>query len=429
MAIYLRKRVKLFKGINVNFSKSGPSLSVGPRGAKLNISKRGIYASASIPGTGIYMRQKINGRGKSPSTRLINSANTVPTIPRKCPIAKTVGVLIILATIPCFFLTPLPWWSFPILLIVAFLLALFLMEHIAKFEDPNWHPNQPLINEEDEDSTEFISDSGNEKAIIYSPEEPIDGDMTLTYPIVISEADPYFVDVAHFAAERDDISVADVMRTFSIGYPRAKKIVEQLVESKIITPAMPGLRYGVLVNVTNLNDTLKMITLECPESNNDTMLEKRRELLFDRQKSAEEQEKLNRQAKLCELVPLASNEEKRGMIKEAILHYEEVVTAGIPVTLPYERLPIIYRKMKLYNDEIRVLESAIRVFSKENEYRATTAIKLGYIDFPTAMSALESNETVRDESGIVLLSLYDLNTYFNRLSKAKVLRDRNANNN
>ncbi|MDE6652454.1 MAG: DUF4236 domain-containing protein [Paramuribaculum sp.] len=423
MAIYLRKRVRLFKGINVNFSKSGPSLSVGPRGAKLNISKRGIYAYASIPGTGIYMRQKINGRGKSPSTRLINSANTVPTIPRKCPIAKLVGVIFLVTPMLIYMFTPLPWWSLLIVYVLSVVLGLIATEVIAKIEDPDWVPGQPLIQEEviEEDCRKLDEACSIENNMGITPSE--------TPKSIIHYADPLFVDAAHLAVENGRISTANVQRAFSIGYPRAKTIIDQLTEAKIISQAMPDLLHNILVSSENLDDCLKLLSLEYREETKDVLLEKRRELLFDRQKSAEEQEKLNRQAKLCELVPLASNEEKRGMIKEAILHYEEVVTAEIPVTLPYERLPIIYRKMKLYDDEIRVLETAIRAFSKENEYRATAAIKLGYIDFPTAMSALESNETVRDESGIVLLSLYDLNPYFNRLSKAKVLRDRNANNN
>lgn len=47
-------------GVHLNFSKSGVSTSIGPKGAKINIGKRGTYLNTSIPGTGLYSRQKIS---------------------------------------------------------------------------------------------------------------------------------------------------------------------------------------------------------------------------------------------------------------------------------------------------------------------------------------------------------------------------------
>lgn len=37
MGILFRKRIKIAKGVHLNISKSGTSLSVGPRGAKVMI--------------------------------------------------------------------------------------------------------------------------------------------------------------------------------------------------------------------------------------------------------------------------------------------------------------------------------------------------------------------------------------------------------
>lgn len=59
------KSVSPAKGIRVNLSKSGPSLSLGPKGATLNISKRGVYASAGLPGTGLSYRAKLGGSKRS----------------------------------------------------------------------------------------------------------------------------------------------------------------------------------------------------------------------------------------------------------------------------------------------------------------------------------------------------------------------------
>lgn len=58
-----RRRVKLFPGVYLNFSKSGISTTVGVPGASINFSKQGSFLNTGIPGTGIYDRQKI-GSGK-----------------------------------------------------------------------------------------------------------------------------------------------------------------------------------------------------------------------------------------------------------------------------------------------------------------------------------------------------------------------------
>lgn len=68
MGLYWRRSTKILPGVRINWSKSGPSLSVGPRGSKVNIGKRGTYISGGIPGTGLYYRQKIGGRKKNPNS-------------------------------------------------------------------------------------------------------------------------------------------------------------------------------------------------------------------------------------------------------------------------------------------------------------------------------------------------------------------------
>ena len=60
-----RKTVKLGKGIKLNLSKSGPSVTVGGKGLSFNIGKKGIFMNTNIPGTGLYDRKKIAGGSSS----------------------------------------------------------------------------------------------------------------------------------------------------------------------------------------------------------------------------------------------------------------------------------------------------------------------------------------------------------------------------
>ena len=53
MGFRFRRSVRLIPGIRVNFSTTGTSLSVGRRGATVNLGKRGIRGTVGLPGTGI----------------------------------------------------------------------------------------------------------------------------------------------------------------------------------------------------------------------------------------------------------------------------------------------------------------------------------------------------------------------------------------
>ena len=60
MGLRFQKRITLFKGLTINLSKTGASVSVGPRGAKLNIRGDRVTGSVGLPGSGISYRQRLD---------------------------------------------------------------------------------------------------------------------------------------------------------------------------------------------------------------------------------------------------------------------------------------------------------------------------------------------------------------------------------
>ena len=48
-----RKRIRIVKGLWINLSKRGGSLSVGGHGLTANISKKGVRETVGLPGSGI----------------------------------------------------------------------------------------------------------------------------------------------------------------------------------------------------------------------------------------------------------------------------------------------------------------------------------------------------------------------------------------
>lgn len=74
MAWSYRKRVKVAPGVHLNISKSGVSTSFGTKGMSITSGPRGTYVNTSIPGTGLYNRQKID----SGTSRSIGSSYGTP---------------------------------------------------------------------------------------------------------------------------------------------------------------------------------------------------------------------------------------------------------------------------------------------------------------------------------------------------------------
>ena len=56
MGLRYRRRLRIARGIWFNLSKSGGSLSLGGRGATVNLSKGGSRVTTSLPGSGLSYR-------------------------------------------------------------------------------------------------------------------------------------------------------------------------------------------------------------------------------------------------------------------------------------------------------------------------------------------------------------------------------------
>ena len=63
MGFRFQKRLSILPGVRINLSKSGPSTSLGPKGADVNIGRGGITTNAGIPGTGLSYRSKVGSKG------------------------------------------------------------------------------------------------------------------------------------------------------------------------------------------------------------------------------------------------------------------------------------------------------------------------------------------------------------------------------
>lgn len=80
MGLRFRRSVKLAPGIRMNFSGSGVSWTLGPRGASIGIGKRGTYVNSGIPGTGLYARERMGNSSAGARSRTSSHSNISVTV-------------------------------------------------------------------------------------------------------------------------------------------------------------------------------------------------------------------------------------------------------------------------------------------------------------------------------------------------------------
>ena len=64
----------------------------------------------------------------------------------------------------------------------------------------------------------------------------------------------------------------------------------------------------------------------------------------------------------AEILDQARESESQGKLEDAAVRYEQLVKENSSDQLVFDRLMIIYRKLKLYKDELRIINKAIKVF-------------------------------------------------------------------
>lgn len=69
MGFRFQKRIRIFKGLTLNLSKSGSSWTVGRPGASVNLRGEKVTGNVGIPGTGLSYRQSLDSPGTSAEPR------------------------------------------------------------------------------------------------------------------------------------------------------------------------------------------------------------------------------------------------------------------------------------------------------------------------------------------------------------------------
>lgn len=419
MGLYFRKRIKILPGVHMNVSKSGTSWSIGPRGAKVNFGKRGTYVTTGIPGTGIYSRTKVCDNNMSNHRTQLNNADS------GYEIKNYTGCLFSFICYALAVILPICGIHFALsilLIIIGFALHLSSVEkkETVQMDNEIGNDNETLITETPINriitDTEEKVDTKKEEIFIKKEEEEKIEDPSVNNVDMI-RLDPLFEDSARLVVIHQQGSTSLIQRKFAIGYNRAGRIMDQLECAGIV-----GETSGIKAREVLCKDEGELeYRLNHLEKSRFETLKQKQEKEF---KEIAQQEVLNENSKL---IKLGIDLEKEGMINEAIAVYEKAIIPQLPATHPYDRLMILYRKKKDYDNEIRIIKIAISVFIKENERRAGRAIEDDSSLYNQVMQALETNENIRYEDGKWAFVQYDVMEYITRLEKAKRLLEKSKN--
>lgn len=235
MAWNYRKRVKIAPGVHLNFSKNGVSTSIGPKGAKITFGKNGTYMNTSIPGTGLYSRQKISGGiGTSSTTNRTTSSNSNGCLFTGLSILLlVVGLCLIMGKTPIAIILGL---LFMIIGGFVFFKYIFADNNNGSLEANSLIDNQIVPNEETYITQEH---SSYESSIDYR------SDKREKY---LGVFDPLFEDAAQLVIFNQSGSTSLIQRKFAIGYNRAGIIMEQLEKAGVVGSANGSKPREVLVH-------------------------------------------------------------------------------------------------------------------------------------------------------------------------------------
>lgn len=81
----LFRRIKLFPGLRLNLSKSGPSLSLGGPGAWLTLNRRGRRQTIGVPGTGVSHTTTTPWEGRAAPRSCGACGDRIAKTARFCP--------------------------------------------------------------------------------------------------------------------------------------------------------------------------------------------------------------------------------------------------------------------------------------------------------------------------------------------------------
>ena len=272
MSWRFRKYIKIAPGVKLNISKSGVSTTIGGKGASVNIGKNGAYLNTSIPGTGLYNRQKISTGKKARSTSRMygnqkNNQNSYFKIGNNwgC-VFRWLGLIFLIYLILIIGKIIVGNFEFTEynIFILAFLsisiLLIFMTPIMNIFKSLFLSYEEPIDDTSKENQNNLNTKDGkkkdNEMSSTDDETKPVEDSVhkvnsAKDYNTVIPNIDPLFEAAAQIIYKAQSGSTSLIQRKLSCGYNQAGHLMDQLEMAGLVGPAKGSKPREVLVHDEN----------------------------------------------------------------------------------------------------------------------------------------------------------------------------------
>ena len=269
MSWRFRKYIKIAPGVKLNISKSGVSTTIGGKGASVNIGKNGAYLNTSIPGTGLYNRQKISTKPYRASGTYSNQNNNDNSYFKLgnnwgC-VFRWLGLVFMSCLLIAIFkmlsgnfafteenIAILSFLTISVIFIYMKPITNFIKSLLLKNEEPlgTHKESKGGISSTDGNKTEDGTMPSTDDAIGYikEPAQKKNLELNKDYAIVIHDIDPLFETAAHIIFKAQSGSTSLIQRKLSCGYNRAGHLMDQLEMAGIVGPVKGSKPREVLVH-------------------------------------------------------------------------------------------------------------------------------------------------------------------------------------
>lgn len=253
-----RKRINIAPGVNVNLSKGGVSTTIGRKGVSVSMSKNGAYLNTSIPGTGLYHRQKLFSLKKKGITSTSSNINMLGCMVKGwgyISLFTLIGgiILLIMGEIQLE-----KEMIFGVIICFISVILIFGGNIIKSIMGSESHEDDVLEEETTQQNDSFSDPSSQKiefkstvttktgdvkvkpdiesfKARLKSNINEIKGNMnSINTALSIGNIDPYLFDIADAIVKEQSVSISFIQRKLTIGYNRASRIVDQLEKIGVV---------------------------------------------------------------------------------------------------------------------------------------------------------------------------------------------------
>lgn len=254
-----RKYIKLAPGVKLNISKSGVSTTIGGKGMSMNIGKNGAYLNTSIPGTGLYNRQKLSVKRKyyrghdvpdSKNDSYFKIGNNWGCV------FRWFGIFALICLISAVY--KIASGDFEYTEQNIFLLVFLSISIILIFTKPIIGLVKSLLGKEEiqeskdkvNNNAETNNDSiiSEETKVSIKKENEIPKVDDFVHRVKISHPDPLLEDAAKIIVKAQCGSTSLLQRKLAIGYNRAGLLMNQLELVDIVGPAKESKLREVLIH-------------------------------------------------------------------------------------------------------------------------------------------------------------------------------------